>query len=220
MTVTEKPAWYVQLGPCSHSMCEGRGGCQFSGYRWDQTPEFLAGPHDIMDCNGKCGNPFHGLDAIQIAFALARGVEWGTLDQVWREEEEERLTPEQKVAIVQKKEAEKIEEKVTYLSNKMGAYALDRQVMNSSKHGVKKVLKPCKNLYYSSNEGNKVSTVQSECWAWEYQDPKTGRWEKPHTCEHLHPGEPGWKDEWRTNRNFGMETSNNRFAALGKSRRW
>ena len=38
-----------------------------------------------------------------------------------------------------------------------------------------------------------------ECWAHEYTDPKTGKREKPRTCQRLHPGEEGWCSEWLTN---------------------
>jgi len=60
-----------------------------------------------------------------------------------------------------------------------------------------KMAAPCKWLYCPPNTKDVfVKNVCSECWGHEYKNPKTGRVEKPHSCNRLHPGEPGWKAEW------------------------
>jgi hypothetical protein len=64
---------------------------------------------------------------------------------------------------------------------------------------IQKIAEPCKWLYCPPKSnglfGNKVC---SECWAHEYRNPKTGKYEMPHKCDRLHPGEPGWLPEWST----------------------
>jgi hypothetical protein len=58
----------------------------------------------------------------------------------------------------------------------------------------------------------------SECWAYEYLDPKTKTKKKPHTCPYLHPNEEGWCNEWLKNKLFDPSATSvqNRFAALKK----
>lgn len=94
----------------------------------------------------------------------------------------------------------------------------------------KKIQKPCKWLYcneaapksqWRKNAEGKLcapptSHVASECWGWEYLDPKTKTKKKPHTCPFLHPGEEGWCSQWMTDKLYqpGATATQNRFAAL------
>ncbi len=48
--------------------------------------------------------------------------------------------------------------------------------------------------------GGKGRHVYTECWFWEYVDPKTRAKKCPHTCNCIHPGQSGWEDEWLWNR--------------------
>jgi hypothetical protein len=67
---------------------------------------------------------------------------------------------------------------------------------------------PCKNLFYDEKQvrpGQRapfVKYVASECWAYEYTDPKTGEKKAPHKCPYLHPGEVGWLPQWNRDRDF------------------
>ena len=100
-----------------------------------------------------------------------------------------------------------------------------------SKMGVKKggaarkIQRPCKWLYcneaapksqWRDGRAPVTSNVVSECWAWEYTDPKTKVKKAPHTCPYLHPGEEGWCSQWLNNKNYDpMATmTQNRFCAL------
>ena len=94
----ETPAWYWKAEPCTHALCEGSSCCQYSGRRWDQTAEFLAGPHSVLQCNGRCGQFSHDVTSIQVAHAEAVGAGWGDLALIWDEEEAARETPAQAAA--------------------------------------------------------------------------------------------------------------------------
>lgn len=62
---------------------------------------------------------------------------------------------------------------------------------------VQKLAEPCKWLYCpSGSNGVFGAKVCSECWGHEYRNPKTGKFEMPHKCDRLHPGEAGWLAEW------------------------
>jgi hypothetical protein len=78
----------------------------------------------------------------------------------------------------------------------------------------------------------------AECWAYEYTDPKRFKAEKErllarnfteaaaeakakafahtvkHTCDHLHPGEPGWMPQWDTNARFRPDRIGEGLAAM------
>lgn len=85
---------------------------------------------------------------------------------------------------------------------------------------LRKVGGPCKWLYCdeAAKKGgvaplrNKLTGAQ--CWAWEYLDPKTRTWKRPHTCAHLHPGEEGWLPQWNTDRTFRPDRIAEGLAAL------
>ena len=107
-----------------------------------------------------------------------------------------------------------------------------------SKMGVKrgeksrKIQRPCKWLYcdesapksqWRRGEDGKLCApstghVASECWAWEYVEPKSKVKKAPHTCPYLHPGEEGWCSQWLNNKNYDPMASavQNRFCALKK----
>ncbi len=44
--------------------------------------------------------------------------------------------------------------------------------------------------------GKTAKHIYTECWYWEYVDPKTGKKVCKHVCNCFHPGQKGWKDEW------------------------
>ena len=79
---------------------------------------------------------------------------------------------------------------------------------------------PCKWLYCDeAAKKNGVAPYRnkltgSQCWAWEYLDPKTKTWKRPHTCAHLHPGEEGWLPQWNTDRTFRPDRVAEGLAAL------
>ena len=97
----------------------------------------------------------------------------------------------------------RIEEKVADESK----MRLNREQLKSGVKLEKKAC-PCARLYScvgdKSTGGAKPTTrhVTSECWSHERKCPETGAMLKPHKCPWLHPGEPGWRAEWNTNRLF------------------
>lgn len=69
---------------------------------------------------------------------------------------------------------------------------------------VNKIAQPCKFLYNCQGTPAKPTSkaVTTECWSWEYKDPKTGAMIKKHACDRLHPGEEGWLKQWQTDRTY------------------
>ena len=160
-------------------------------------------------------------------------------NQVYEEQllAEQAETLDQKLARLNKAAAEEAISKLSVMSFEMQNHA--EMMAIKSRIGVKrnensrKVQKPCKWLYcdekapkslWRKNKEGKLcapstSEVRSECWAYEYVDPKTKQKKKPHTCPFLHPGEEGWCQEWFTNKFFDAQATavQNRFISL-KSR--
>lgn len=70
-----------------------------------------------------------------------------------------------------------------------------------------KTWEPCKKLYDCQGGGAAGGVARptklhvcTECWGWEYTDPRTGQIVRKRTCPWLHPGEEGWQPEWDTDR--------------------
>jgi hypothetical protein len=101
------------------------------------------------------------------------------------------------------------------------AYRMEKEaqlVELRSKMGLKrgeaprKAAIPCKKLYSCVGDkktgGAKPTTmhVSSECWAWEYTDPRDKKKKCPHSCPWIHPGEDGWHAEWMKDRTWKAPT--------------
>lgn len=59
-----------------------------------------------------------------------------------------------------------------------------------------------KELVYSYRNpltGGVGKHIYTECWFWEYVDPKTRQKVCKHVCNCIHPGQAGWEDEWLWN---------------------
>lgn len=87
---------------------------------------------------------------------------------------------------------------------------------------IRKIQEPCKWLYLdesapkhewrTSRVGKpeppyRLYLTGAECWAYEYHDPKTGKLQVKHTCDHLHPDEEGWMTEWNKDRRWRPTTA-------------
>lgn len=119
-------------------------------------------------------------------------------------------------------------------ASKMSSYAQHVGVLSTRKvQGQfiqRKVQKACKWLYlneaaprsqWRKNEKGEWCAPMvrkltgSQCWAWEYVHPKTKQKMAPHKCDHLHPGEAGWRVEWNTDRAYNPQDP---FTQLGAAR--
>jgi len=201
----DTPVWYWQDGPCTHALCEGSSCCQYNGRRWDQTAEFLAGPHSLLECNGRCGMPFHDVDSIQVAHAEAAGMGWGDLAYIWDEEAALRETPEQAAAKALARAKRQEEDEKEAKAARCWNYLRDTEVKNSCKSAQNKakLQQPCKYLYCTPGVEGRYERhlTGEECWGFQYHCPKTGQLLKAapgKECKHLHPGEAGWLAQWGT----------------------
>jgi hypothetical protein len=164
-------------------------------------------------CHGTCQNPLHTASFNQIDNASQYGWAWGDLNVLWEEralaalsaEERDNLEREAQLRI----EKEAAEREVTIEANIIAEKARSREITAHYKcNKDKKIMQPCKYLY--SCEGDKATGgarpttlhISSECWGFEYHDPKTGELIAKHACWHLHPKEEGWCDEWVKDRRF------------------
>ncbi len=202
---------------------EGNGdiwACYKSERAWlivNEAPD-MSLPHPIELCDGDhC--PFHRLQTPELASftqAVTSGMSWGDLSY-----EDEQLalaaeTPAQKAAREAKLRKAEYEAKL-----RLEAARMEREtelVELRAKMGLKrgeaprKASIPCKKLYScvgdKSTGGAKPTTmhVSSECWAWEYTDPRDKKKKCPHKCPWIHPGEEGWHEEWMKNRTWKAPT--------------
>jgi len=209
---------------CCHHMAawtdDGKWRCEKTGRSWHvlESELDLSQPHPMGLCSGK-SCPFHPLITPSVALfnnATEAGVGWG--DILYEEEMAARAreTAAERAAREAKARREEHMRQLEY-----EVYRMEKEAENvafRSKLGLKrgeaprKASIPCKKLYSccgdKSSGGAKPTTmhVSSECWAWEYTDPRDKKKKAPHTCPWIHPGEEGWHTEWETSRNWKPPT--------------
>lgn len=214
-------------GCCSHT--EGFSGedglwtCQ-KGFRWyvmETEPDFSK-PHSSEICPGNCReHPLLTAAILQLMRAGLNGIGWG--DLIVEEEAaaeaalSESARRSKRLEEANRRAAEDALAQLAEEAAKMAAYADQKGIAGRCKNAKGKVMEPCiwlycdesapKNQWCRSKEGKlcapkRMALTGSQCWAWEYMDPKTKQLKKPHTCDHIHPGEPGWLKEWNKDRTF------------------
>jgi hypothetical protein len=173
----------------------------------------LEGPHDAAVCDGSCSNPFHTRMYLEIAHASAHGITWGDLNWQWENAAWNALSAEEqtrrKKEDAERKEKEKKESALKQVAITIADKVRHREITAHCKGNVgRKEMVPCKYLYSCQGKKPALPTtlhITTECWGWEYTDPATGEYKKPHACYYLHPGEHGWRKEWETDRRFGLD---------------
>ncbi len=168
-------------------------------------------------------------------------------------------TAEQRAKREQAEQAQEEDLVLTGESAKMASYAAMQKIVNTSGKGkaahLVKVTGPCKWLYcdekapksqWRKNENGEwcapvlKSMTGSQCWAWEYTDPKkfTAEFKRlkgmgqsdaaataaatrfahtiKHSCKFLHPGEEGWMSQWEKDRSYKPPMA----APAGVEQRW
>jgi len=163
---------------------------------------------------------------------------WATINEAEFARIEECMTPEQKSDKENLRLVQLEEDELNHEANRRFRYAEDSKQLNSRGKGkerhIDKLDEPCRWLYCDESvpksqwkmnaKGERCAPVVkhltgAQCWAHEYQDPKTKVWNKPHACKRLHPNEDGWRDEWDTDRSFRPQAitfASTRFAAPSK----
>ena len=172
--------------------------CQKTDAQWfvvDEEPRSDS-PHTGDMCCGNCPqHPLVDADYIRYAYAPMKGLTWGdlALEEVAAAAAVE--TWEERQARLNREAAQEAANALNAASIKCQVYADKVKFMTRiglrKGQEVQKKSQPCK-WVVGEFKGD-------ECWAHEYTDPKTGRRERPRTCCRVHPGEPGWHDEWLTN---------------------
>jgi hypothetical protein len=200
-------------------------------------PPFTASP------NGRV-SPLLSLLSEDFVFSLDENHNLFGVEKSWaliaEEEEAKRLSQEtfdERMKRINKENAaralETLEKESYEIKNSVEIKAI--QLKKGLKRGeeVKKKLIPCKWLYcdesvpksqWTKGTDGKLHCPEveyitgSQCWYWEYTDPKDKKFKTPRICEHLHPNQPGWCKEWEKNRFFNPEATEtqNRFAILKK----
>lgn len=168
-------------------------------------------------------------------------------------------TAEQRAKREQAEQAQEEDLVLTGESSKMASYAAMQKIVNTSGKGkaahLYKVTGPCKWLYcdekapksqWRKNENGEwcapvlKAMTGSQCWAWEYTDPKKFAAEFKrlkglgqsdvaataaakrfahtikHSCKFLHPGEDGWLAQWEADRGYKPPMA----APAGVEQRW
>lgn len=159
---------------------------------------------------------------------------WGNLNEADFAAMRAAETPEQRAAREAAEAKAYKDRELESEASKMHHYAQDVGIRSTRKvqgqFVQRKVQKACKWLYlnekaprdqWRKNEKGEWCAPMvrkltgSQCWAWEYVHPKTKQRMTPHKCDHLHPGEDGWRVEWNTDRTFNPQ---DKFTQLGAAR--
>ena len=148
--------------------------------------------HSSSQCTGECEiHPLLVGENLEFHLYIQGGGTWGGYME---EQEREALaaeTEEQKSARLKKDRELAEQQELSAASLIMRTHA---EILGLKR--AKKTNKPCKWLFFDENCKSRTTKIVSECWAFEYTDPKTKQKKKPHTCPFLHPGENGWRNEW------------------------
>jgi len=145
--------------------------------------------HSSSQCTGDCAiHPLLFGENLEFHLYIQSGGTWGS----YMEEQERRAlaaeTEEQKAARLKKERAISEQQELSAASLIMKTHA---EILGLKR--AKKKNTPCKWLFFDENTKSKTNKIVSECWAFEYTDPKTKQKKTPHTCPFLHPGEKGWR---------------------------
>jgi hypothetical protein len=219
-------------GPCGccgfmqgYSGDDGLWSCA-KGYRWliVDAPPTVEAPHAAEACPspGRC--PQHRLltaDLVAFLKAQLNGFSWGEIIAADEEAALAALSAEERLAKAQReataRAAAELLAALEAEASRMAAYADLKGIESRCKHAKGKRAEPCIWLYCDeaapksewrrNKEGKlcapkRAALTGSQCWAWEYVDPKSKQLKKPHTCDCLHPGEAGWRKEWDSDRYF------------------
>jgi hypothetical protein len=66
----------------------------------------------------------------------------------------------------------------------------------------KKIYEPCKWMIGKFKKEAENENKKPQCWAHEFLNPVTKKWEYPRVCQRLHPGQEGWHNEGLKNPNW------------------
>ena len=211
---------------CSWDIIQENGGytyCLNTTREWfvvREEPD-LTQPHDLEVCMGNC--PFHPLltkDMHVLTNAGLYETTWGDYSMELEAATLASETEEQKAERLQKEFEAAQEAKARQDAILREVYT--RRMSDNSTRGVntkkgeapKKLDRPCKWMCGKEAESSKRRGEPPCCWAWEYVDPRTKKFMKPHTCMYQHPGEQGWHDEWSTDSTWKVDNATNRFVSL------
>ena len=207
------------------------------------TPFNPDSPHAPEQCCGGCH--IHSLitdEIIQLQHAEITGLYWGDLLLANEYEAQVAETPEQRAERLKAEQTKEFERALAIRASDMERYARLKAQTNTEmiKAGngkkvpvIRKILEPCKWLYLDESapkdqwriirDGKKEPPYRryltgAMCWAWEYIDPKTKNRVVKHTCDHQHPGEKDWHDEWNTDSQWRPISTTRDFSSLRTSK--
>ena len=214
-------ASYACLCPDTSNNCGSDQECYSCGGHVSAYADDYDMFHTANQCVGNC--EFHSLARLGNEATIG-GLSWASVVEMELEEKERCETPIQREAKLELEKAEAEQRSLQNQASRMYNYSQDQKNLNMRGKGrdrhVNKLDSPCKWLFcdetvpkkmWATNaRGEKCAPVLNhltgaQCWAHEYQDPKTKAWLKPHSCKYLHPNEDGWRDEWDENRCFKIK---------------
>ena len=197
---------------------------------FEPEPSYSAPPHDFMACCGNCRQHPAVLGSVaQTLVWMNNGALWGDIVYYEELEREAAMTPAEKAAREAVHVAQQRAREVDGEAAAMFQYAEAQKIRNTKVVGkgsnkqriTVKHQAPCKWLYCDEAAPKRDGKAPirnhltgAQCWAFEYKDPRTGELKKPHTCGHLHPGEPGWLEQWNKDRHYKAGDEKDRFSAL------
>jgi hypothetical protein len=191
---------------------ELRWTCARTGRSWLvlDHPYDPSEPHDSAHCfSPEC--PHHKLHRGEVGRwirATSMGMTWANL----LDEEQDALDALKSASQLAAERAERAAE-VAAAIHKTEVAAVASQIERvqeavQNRYAARgKTWQPCKKLYKCEGGGAAGGVARpttlhvcTECWGWEYTDPRTGQIVRKRTCPWMHPGEEGWQPEWDTDR--------------------
>jgi hypothetical protein len=184
----------------------------------EPEPFFSVPPHSGDNCPGNCRtHPLVFGSVAETIRWMANGATWGDIVYYESLEAEAKMTDADKAARAARDAAAVKERELDGEAAAMFRYAEAQKLRNTvvvgkgrdkQRHTVKHQA-PCKWLYCDEKAPKKDGKAPlrnyltgAQCWAYEYNDPRTHELKKPHTCGHLHPGEVGWLEQWNKDRHY------------------
>lgn len=221
---------------------DGYWHCDESNQTWLvlSEPFDSSKPHDFNECLGNCS--VHCLVTDQIV----QMIHSEAFEQCWGDIIMEELiliqsleTPKERA---EREAKEKADEEARQLATKATAmfnYGERMKRLNTVRAGreyfIEKNGLPCKWLFldekapkstWTRNRDGKLEPpvrkhmTGAQCWAHEYNDPKTGKLVVKHTCKYIHPEEEGWHPEWASDKSWKPPAAEKRdFSGLSHAAR-
>ena len=185
-----------------------------TGRTWlilDEEPD-LSKPHSEEICTGNCKHhPLLSIESVVLSHSEHYNTSWGDFeiecDEYIKSLETTAQAAARRIREEEQRKREELESAVRVreaYASKMATIASVGQRPLAPTKAVPNPTRtlPCKWLVGKERQESIRKGEKPQCWAWEYIDPKTKKLVVKHVCPFIHPGQPGWFDDFISNPHF------------------